>query len=88
MPVSKDLAYCAKVLISGSVDSRLGDELSHINDDPILVMGRTLPHILPHVLLNKREVGVYCIVYNNNCIHYQYSKSIDYTEILTYLSRS
>ncbi|KAL5259044.1 hypothetical protein ACHWQZ_G009497 [Mnemiopsis leidyi] len=53
--VSISFAQSLKVLVEGAVQCRLSEEISHISDDPILVMGRCLPHIMPHVLLNKRE---------------------------------
>ncbi|XP_063680881.1 RAB11-binding protein RELCH-like isoform X3 [Bolinopsis microptera] len=53
--VSHFFANSLKVLVEGAGQCRLSEEISHISDDPILVMGRCLPHIMPHVLLNKRE---------------------------------
>ena len=54
--VSPFFVACLKSIVEGSVQCRLSQEISHISDDPILVMGRCLPHIMPHVLLSKREV--------------------------------
>ncbi|XP_018583392.1 RAB11-binding protein RELCH homolog [Scleropages formosus] len=42
-----------------SIDSRLGSEVSHIassEESLLLTLGRCLPHIVPNVLLAKREV--------------------------------
>lgn len=57
--MSRCFAQSLRTLVEGGVQCRLSEEISHISDDPMLVVGRCLPHIMPHVLLNKREVSFF-----------------------------
>ena len=54
--VSVAFAKCVRMLVEGQLAGRLSGEVALIMDEPLLLMGRCLPHIVPHVLLNKREV--------------------------------
>ncbi|KPP59480.1 hypothetical protein Z043_122596, partial [Scleropages formosus] len=54
-----------------SIDSRLGSEVSHIassEESLLLTLGRCLPHIVPNVLLAKREELIPLIL-STACLH-------------------